>query len=299
MESLRDIPTFIEVADAGSFSGASLRLNVTRSAVAKSIARLEQRLGARLFHRTTRSLSLTQDGALFHDRCLRALEEIRAGEAMLESGRTEIRGRMRISMPVVLGRKCVAPILTRLLSDNPGLELDLSFSDRIVDLLEDGIDLAIRSGVLRDDSDMMSRVVARQRMTVCAAPDYLERRGEPQTLDDLQHHDAILYSRNDRTLAWRFPTPSQPERSIIPKARLRLDDLEAIVDAAVAGMGLAWLPCWLIRDQVAAGRLVALMDSTPRMAFFCHAVWPKSPIMLPKTRLVIDRLAAELPLSMG
>lgn len=299
MLDLRDIPVFIQTAESGSFSAAATRLHLTRSAVAKTIARMEQRLGVRLFHRTTRSQSLTEEGILFHERCLKALEEIRAGEAMLESGRKEIRGRLRISLPVVLGRTCIAPILTPLLAEHPGLELDLAFSDRLVDFLEDGFDLAVRNGALRDDSDVMSRVIARQRMIVCASPAYLDAHGEPQTLEDIDRHETIIYARSGIKRSWLFPTPDMPARSVVPRARLQLDDLEAIADAACAGGGLAWMPCWLVRDRIAEGRLRQVLPSTQGFAFPSHVVWPKSPVMLPRTRLVIDRLAAELPHAMG
>ncbi|PYE45295.1 LysR family transcriptional regulator [Rhizobium sp. PP-F2F-G20b] len=299
MLDLRDIPVFIQTAEAGSFSAAANRLHLTRSAVAKTIARMEQRLGVRLFHRTTRSQSLTEEGILFHERCLRALQEIRAGEAMLESGRKEIRGRLRIALPVVLGRTCIAPILMRLLAEHTGLELDISFSDLLVDFLEDGFDLAVRNGALRDDSDVMSRVIARQRMTVCASPAYLDARGEPQTLEEIDRHETIVYARNGVKRSWLFPTPDMPGRSLVPRARLQLDDLEAIADAACAGFGLAWMPCWLVRDRIADGRLRQILLSTQGFAFPSHVIWPKSPIMLPRTRLVIDRLATELPLAMG
>lgn len=146
MEQLKGISIFVETVEAGGFSAAADRLHLTRSAVGKTIARLEQRLGVRLFNRTTRMQSLTEEGRFFYERCLRAVEEIRLGEAMLESGRHSVRGRLRISMPVLFGRLCIAPILENLLDEHPELELDLSFNDRIVDLLEDGFDLVIRNG---------------------------------------------------------------------------------------------------------------------------------------------------------
>ena len=192
MEQLKGISIFVQTAEAGGFSAAAERLHLTRSAVSKTIARLEQRLGVRLFNRTTRTQSLTDEGRFFYERCLRAIEEIRIGEAQLESGRREVRGRLRVSMPVLFGRQCAAPILTRLLDDHPDLELDFSFSDRIVDLLEDGFDLAVRNGPLKDNPDLMARAIAGQSMTVCASPAYLEKYGAPQTLEELAPQQAIV-----------------------------------------------------------------------------------------------------------
>lgn len=295
MEQLKGISVFVEAVEAGGFSAAAKKLNLTRSAVGKTVARLEERLGVRLFHRTTRSQSLTEEGRFFYERCLRAVEEIRLGEAMLESGQREVRGRLRITMPVIFGRRCVAPVLTALLDDHPGLELDLSFSDRVADLLEDGFDLAIRNGPLKDDLDTMARRLAMQRMTVCASPAYLEKYGEPLCVEEIARHDGIVYGRRDRNRTWIFPTPDDPWRSIPPRSRLQMDDLEAIRDAARAGIGLAWLPCWQVRDDVATGRLRQVLKSVPAVTFDTHAVWPKSPVMLPKVRLAIDTLARELP----
>lgn len=299
MEYLKGISIFVEAVEAGGFSAAAERLHLTRSAVGKTVARLEQRLGVRLFNRTTRMQSLTEEGHFFYERCLRAVEEIRLGEAMLESGRRSVRGRLRVSMPVLFGRLCIAPVLEDLLDEHPELELDLSFNDRIVDLMEDGFDLAIRNGPLKDHSDLMARAVAHQRMTVCASPAYLERHGIPQTIADIPHHKGIVYRRGDYERTWIFPTSDDRWREVQPKTRLRLDDLAAISDAAVAGRGLAWLPCWLVRESVASGHLVQVLKHEQPNIFDAHAVWLRSPVMLPKVRLAIDTLAARLPAMMG
>lgn len=299
MEQLKGISIFVETVEAGGFSAAAERLHLTRSAVGKTIARLEQRLGVRLFNRTTRMQSLTEEGRFFYERCLRAVEEIRLGEALLESGRRGVRGRLRISMPVLFGRLCIAPILEKLLDEHPELELDLSFNDRIVDLVEDGFDLAIRNGQLKDNPELMARAVARQRMTVCASPAYLERHGIPQTIADIAQHRGIIYRRGDYERSWIFPAPGDPWREVQPQTRLRLDDLAAISDAAVAGRGLAWLPCWLVREDVTAGRLVQVLKHEAANIVDAHAVWLRSPVMLPKVRLAIDTLAARLPAVMG
>ncbi|GAA3097046.1 LysR substrate-binding domain-containing protein [Rhizobium viscosum] len=299
MEHLKGISIFVEAVEAGGFSSAAERLHLTRSAVGKTIARLEQRLGVRLFNRTTRMQSLTEEGRFFYERCLRAVEEIRLGEAMLESGRRSVRGRLRVSMPVLFGRLCIAPVLEDLLDEHPELELDLSFNDRIVDLMEDGFDLAIRNGPLKDHPDLMARAVAHQRMTVCASPSYLERHGIPQTIADIPQHQGIVYRRGDYERTWIFPTPDDRWREVQPQTRLRLDDLAAILDAAVAGRGLAWLPCWLVRESVASGHLVQVLKYEQPNIFDAHAVWLRSPVMLPKIRLAIDTLAARLPAMMG
>ncbi len=300
VDRLTGVSVFIEAAEAGGFSAAATRLNLSRSAVGKAVARLEDRLGVRLFHRTTRNQNLTDDGQAFYEHCQRAMAEIRTGESMLESGRREVAGRLRVSMPVVLGRRCVAPILAGLARQHPKLELDLSFSDRPADLLGDRFDLAVRNsplgGPLGDWPGLMARRVCRQRMTVCASPAYLTLRGTPQSIEELRGHDAVAYVRpSGRVRTWLFPIRADLNVEIMPRLRLRLDDLEAIADAAVAGMGLAWLPSWLIRDRINSGELVRVLDGIPGLVFDCHLVWPQAPHLPLRVRFAIDILAAELP----
>ncbi|MFD1881661.1 LysR substrate-binding domain-containing protein [Paracoccus pacificus] len=294
--SLSGVDVFVATVENGSFAAAADRLHLTRSAVAKTIARIEARLEVRLFHRTTRSQSLTEDGQIYYERCVRALDELRAGEAALDSGRREASGRLRVSMPVLFGRRCVAPVLARLAADHPKLELDLSFNDRRVDIVDDGFDLAIRNGEVGPGQGLMTRTISQQRMTVCAAPDYLALHGTPETLDDLSAHRGVVYGRAGAIRTWQFPTgPDGQLREATPPNRLRFDDLEAIADAVEAGHGLAWLPCWLIRDRVRTGGLVPLLENTPRLVFRTHALWPETPHLPLRVRFAIDALAAALP----
>ncbi|CAA0110855.1 HTH-type transcriptional regulator DmlR [Starkeya nomas] len=291
---LAGIDVFVASVETGSFSAAAERMGLTRSAVAKTVARLESRLAVRLFHRSTRRQSLTADGQVYYERCVRALDELRAGRSTLESGRREAVGRLRVAMPLLFGRRCVAPVLARLAARHPRLEIDMALSDRLVDVVDDGYDLAIRNGAIGDGSGLMTRTVGLQRMTVCAAPAYLAVHGAPAGLADLSRHHAITYARDGRVKAWTFPLPGGPVEAT-PPSRLRFDDLESIAEAAEAGHGLAWLPCWLIRDRVHAGTLVPLLADLPRLVFSTHALWPASPHLPVKVRLALDALAAELP----
>lgn len=175
-------------------------------------------------------------------------------------------------MPVLFGRRCVAPILAGLAGKHPKLELDLSFSDRLVDLVEDGFDLAVRNGPLSDWAGLMVRRVTYQRMTVCASPTYLGAHGTPQKIEELRGHDAVAYGRLGRIQKWCFPVPKGGKVEIIPRTRLRFDDLEAIADACAAGMGLAWLPCWLIRERVNSGEVVRVLEGNPGLAIDSHVV---------------------------
>jgi len=294
-DALNGVSVFVTAAETGSFSTAAAKLHLSRSAVGKTIARLEARLGVRLFHRTTRAQSLTEDGQAYFEHCLRALEALRAGGQMLESGRREASGRLRISVPVLFGRRCVAPILNRLAAKHPKLEVELNFTDQVVDLIEDRFDLAIRNGRPMAGAGLKTRLIALQRMTVCAAPAYLAQHGTPLTLEDLERHQAVVYGRAGAAKPWLFPTEAGEPTEIVPPNRLRFDDLSAISDAAVDALGIAWLPCWLIRDRVREGKLVPLLLKGPRLIIETHALWPETPHLPMRVRLAIDALAAELP----
>ncbi|CAI0849939.1 LysR family transcriptional regulator [Serratia fonticola] len=298
-DRLSGISVLVSVVEAGSFALAANRLHLSRSAVGKTIARLEQRLGVRLFHRTTRSLNLTDDGALFYERCLRALEEIRVAENLLESGKRQVSGRLRVSMPVLIGRLCIAPVLTALAREHPELELDLSFSDRVVDVAEEGFDLAVRNGPLPDSAGLVARRLGDNRMTLCASPDYLARCGMPSSVEELPQHDAIAYRYAAMIRSWLIPQADGTMREVMPKPRLLMDDLQAIADAAVAGFGIAWLPCWLIRDALLEGRLQQVLGEVPGKDFEVHAVWPLTPHLPLKVRLAVDALVSHLPTRMA
>ena len=298
-DTLKDIPVFVASVEAGSFAQAAVRLHLSRSAVGKSIARLEERLGVRLFHRTTRSQRLTDNGALFYERCLRALEEIRGAESQLETGKHQVSGRLRVAVPVLFGRQCIAPLLIELAQEHPGLELEMSFSDRVVDLVEEGFDMAVRNGALADSSVLVARRLGEHRMVLCAAPDYLFKNGQPQTVDDLRQHTAIDYTRAGRVLPWQLMDYDGTSRTFIPRSSLNMDDLQAICDAALAGHGLAWLPCWMVIKEIQQGDLVPLLKQAPDVRFDVHAVWQQTPHLPLRVRIAIDMLVKRLPAVMS
>ena len=298
-DTLKDIPVFVASVEAGSFAQAAVRLHLSRSAVGKSIARLEERLGVRLFHRTTRSQRLTDNGALFYERCLRALEEIRGAESQLETGKHQVNGRLRVAVPVLFGRQCIAPLLIELAQEHPGLELEMSFSDRVVDLVEEGFDMAVRNGALADSSVLVARRLGEHRMVLCAAPDYLLKNGQPQTVDDLRQHTVINYTRAGRVLPWQLMDYDGTSRMFIPRSSLNMDDLQAICDAALAGHGLAWLPCWMVIKEIHQGNLAPLLKQAPDVRFDVHAVWQKTPHLPLRVRIAIDMLVKRLPAVMS
>lgn len=295
MNQLSGIHEFVAVAEAGGFAAASHRLGLSRSAVGKAVSRLEERLGTRLCHRTTRAFALTDDGQAFYESCTRALAELAAASSAMETGRREPTGRLRITAPSLFGRRCVAPVLLDLAARHPKLDIEVTFTDRPVNLIEEGYDLAVRNGPLPPDGGLMTRKVASQRMTICAAPSYLERHGSPQELADVARHQTVVYAVGGAARPWQFRDAGGHVYEFPVRSRLRFDDLEAIADAAVAGMGLTWLPCWLIRDRVRAGELVTVLADVDPLAFDSSALWPQTPHLPSRVRVLIDALAARLP----
>lgn len=301
-QRLQGIEEFVAAVEAGSFALAAQRLHVTRSAVAKSIARLEARLNTRLFLRTTRSQSLTEEGHGYYERCRRALAELDAAEAVTDTARSTVAGLVRISMPAMFGRLKVGPLLLALARRHPALSLELAFSDRRVDLVEEGLDLAIRSGELADTSELVARPVGVQWMVLCAAPAYLAERGHPRGIEALtasqtSHtpHEAVLYARDGQVSTWHFHGADGRLVDVTLPSRLRCDSAEVLLEAAIGGMGLARLPAWLAADALAAGTLVRVFEEPKPFGFELNVIRSRSRYLPFKTRVVIDWLAEHLP----
>ena len=300
MDRLESMAVFVKAVDLGSFAAAAVALDLSGPMVGKHVRFIEERLGVRLLNRTTRRQSLTDFGRAYYERCRVVLAEAEAADALAAEQFSEPRGKLRVTMPAHFGRHCVTPVLLKLARQYPMLELDLSLSDRLADLAEDGYDLAIRTGTLDDKAGVIARRVARQGMVVCAALSYLRIHGEPRRIENLADHQAIVYRRLGQVVQpWLFVREGQTAQEIMPTGRLRLDDLDAIADAAADGMGLAWLPWWLVRERIQAGALVALLPDQPQYLYDCHALWLQTPHLPLKVRLAVDALAAALPKSMA
>ena len=293
---LDGVEVFVQVIEAGSFTLAAERMNLTRSAIGKVIARLEARLGVHLLHRTTRSQTLTEAGQAYYDRCVRALAELDAAEAELESGHREPRGRLKVSVPIAFGHLCVAPVLFGLAQKHPNLQIDISFTDRAVDLVEENIDLAVRIGDLHDSTSLVARRIGVQDTSIAAAPSYLARRGTPVEIDDFEGHAGIAYSRAGVPSPWRVRDADGNAQELRITPQLSLDDIQAIAGAGIAGLGLVQLPCWLLARYVATGELAVVRERCCVRPWDIHAVWPKTPYLPLKTRCAVDALVAEIPL---
>ncbi|MDP2769105.1 MAG: LysR family transcriptional regulator [Giesbergeria sp.] len=295
IDRLSGIEDFVAVVDAGSFALAARRRQLTRSAVAKSIARLEARLGTRMFLRTTRSQSLTEDGEAYYERCQRALAELDAAQACMDAARRTPTGRVRLSLPVLFGRLCMGPLLLELAQRYPQLALEASFSDRRSDLVEEGVDLAVRSGPLPDSTTHVARRIGMQRMVMCAAPTYLQAHGWPRGIDELTGHQCIVYGRGGQIKPWEFHDRHGLRVEVPTASRFCFDDLQMIASATLAGIGLARLPMWLVVDALRDGALVQLFDEPHPFGYELNVVWPHSRYLPLKTRVVVDLMLEKLP----
>ncbi|MCF6367577.1 LysR family transcriptional regulator [Rhizobium halophilum] len=293
LEQLDGVIAFVEAVSLSSFTAAAEKLGITKSAVGKSVARLEARLGVKLLHRTTRRLTLTPDGEAYYASCRHALEEIGAAESALAATSQALTGRLRIDAPVAWGRQFLLPILTGIAKKHPGLTLSLSLADRIIDPVEEGVDLAIRFGESKDTSNLVMRKLTEQRTCIFASPDYLAVRGHPTTIEDLQHHDGIVGFRRDIPATWRVTAPNGTVERILPRVTHEIGDGAAIVDAAVAGLGVAQMPISIVADHIANGRLVPLLEDATDVNVGIYAVWPASRHLLPRVRHVVEVLVEE------
>jgi len=300
-ERLTGIEAFVAAVEGGNFAAAAVRLRLTRSAVAKSVARLEARLGTRLFQRSTRSHSLTEDGQAYYERCRRALAELDAADAAVEAGRTAPRGRLRVTAPILLGRELVAPLLLELAAAHPELVLEFMFSDSVVDLVDERFDLAVRSGPLASSSVLAARPLGRQWMGVYASPAYLAGHPSLNSVDAMiaavEYHRFIGYARDTGPQPWQFNDADGRVITFDAPAQVSFscNSLEANKLAALAGLGLTRLPAWLVADAIEAGTLVRVFEEPVPYGYALQAVWPQARALPPKTRVAIDLLAGRLP----
>jgi DNA-binding transcriptional LysR family regulator len=288
-ESLGGIATFVVVARSSSFTEAADKLGISKSAVGKATARLEERLGVKLFLRTTRRLSLTADGEAYFAVCSAALADIGEAENNLGSRLGEPAGRLRVDLPAAFGRRVVQPVLLDIARRYPALQLTLTFNDRVVDLLEEGVDLAIRFGRLDDSGDLIARKLTCHRWVICATPAYLASAGTPRTLDDAMAHRCILGHRRGQPLSWHVTVEDVPKR-FMPPPTYQIGDADAMVDATLADFGLCQMPLALFRRHIEAGRLVTVLDEFTQSGIDVHAVWPRAVHLRPKVRFVVDAL---------
>lgn len=292
------IREFVATVDGGSLTAAAAQLGVTGSAVGKSISRLEARLGVQLLHRTTRRIDLTTEGEAYLLSCRRVLEELAQTESFLTTGHQRPIGRLRVDTPTTFGRRHVMPALLALCARHEKLDMSVTFRDRAVDIVGEGIDLAVRIGVLGDYPDLVARRLGEQRLVICAAPAYLERRGKPVTHADLNCHDCLVGWRQGNRPTWLLKNEQGQTEPFEVPMRHEFFDGDALESACIAGCGLAQLPTWLAHDALRSGALVQVLSDITGAAMPIHVVWQKTWHMQPKVRVTVDeliRVAAESP----
>lgn len=288
MDKLLEFRCFLQVAATGSFTGAASLMNITPSAASKQVKSLEERLGARLFNRTTRRVSLTEVGRAFRDRIEPVLGEVEDAELSVSQLSDEPRGRLRISAPMDFGRAHLSEPIARFVRAHAELEVDVEFADRFVDVVEEGFDVVIRIGTLADSS-LVARYLGPCRRVVCAAPSYLAERGEPLAPADLADHTRISYAYESER-SWTLMGDSGPTRVTVP-VRHRSNNGDLTRNLVLAGEGIALLPTFLVGDDLRAGRLKALLPSPERDAIPIHAVYPHRKYLSAKVRRFVDFLA--------
>lgn len=289
-DPFRGIAVFMQVVQDGSFTLAAERLDMTKSGVSKSIARLEDSLGVRLFQRTTRRLSLTEEGRQFSEGCLKALSELQNAQVQVKTQRRELSGRIRVDLPVVFGRRWVLPVLLEMVAEYPSFEPEVSFTDRQVDLVEDNIDLAIRIGPLLDSTTLVAKSLGTQKGVLVAHPDYLARYGQPQSMNELRGHSCITFGGGGQARPWNFLDHHGRHQPLSVRGRMGLNHSEAILDAVMAGHGIALLADWLVADHLDSGQLVQVLPECQTQGFPIHAVWQKNKHLSGRVRHVVDLL---------
>lgn len=290
LHSLDGLIEFTSTVQHGSFTAAARQLGMTGSAVGKSVSRLEKRLGTKLFHRTTRRLTLTNEGSEYFDTAARVLGDLEDVEQALAIRREAPTGTVRLELPGAFGRRHVLPLLNELSQRFEQLDFSVMFSERTADIVAEGVDLAVRIGRLEDDADIVASRLGTQRLVICASPAWIARHGRPETPEALMSHDCIVgWQRRDRP-RWLLRNAEGHLVAHTVRARHEFSDGEAMVSATLAGAGLCQLPTWLIADELTKGRLTTVLDEYAGAEMPIHVLWPANRYLRPGVRAVIDAL---------
>ncbi|WP_459747100.1 LysR family transcriptional regulator [Pseudomonas sp. 3A(2025)] len=287
METLSGLEIFVETAQTQSFIATGRKMGISASAVSKSISRLEQRVGVRLFQRSTRTVRLTSEGEVFLERCRRILNEIQAAEDELSAMTALPRGRLKVGLAHAAGLPM--PAISAFMQRFPEIELDLDFTDRMVDVIDEGFDVVIRGSELTD-SRLMSRPLGRYRTCLVASPGYLQARGTPASPTDLLHHACLHYrwQNSGKIHEWPFrKAPFKDPSASLPVSMI-CNHLDALLHLAQSGRGVACVPDFSVKESLANGQLQTVLDSFLTGGNTFHVVWPSSRLMAPKVRVFVD-----------
>ncbi|KJH73770.1 LysR family transcriptional regulator [Pseudomonas sp. ES3-33] len=291
LDRLTSMSAFVKAADAGSFTAAANSLGMSAQMVAKHVVALEDQLGGKLIARTTRQQSLTELGRIYHEQCKLILAEVEAADALAAQLKSEPRGRLRISAPLTFGAHGLVPLMTRYLMTHPLVEVDLVLTDRIVDLIEEGFEVAFRIGPL-EDSGLIARKLAPYRLAVAASPVYLSTRGIPTDPADLAVHDCLVYTSRSRNLDryWQFQRDGRTH-TVDVRCRFQSNDGAALVSAAIEGAGVVLAPVDLLHDTLISGRLIRVLQKYELPSRPMHLLFSPDRRQTPKLRSFIDAAA--------
>jgi DNA-binding transcriptional LysR family regulator len=279
MDRFQAVRLFIRVVDLGSFSKAAADLGLGQPSATKLVAQLEKKLGSRLLHRSTHGVAPTEIGALYYEKCKLIAHHVDEAETVAALLQSQVQGALRISTSVAFGRRVLVPLVMQFMRDNPKLQIELSFEDRYVNLVEQGIDVALRMGRL-SDSTLGARYLGVNPWVVVASPAYLAQRGSPATPADLAGHDALVYSTVQGDARWHFTGPDGVLLAVPVRGPLRSNNLSALLAAARSGMGLAALPWYVAHDSVRGGAVQPVLADWALPSQEIHAVYP-SPRLVP------------------
>jgi DNA-binding transcriptional LysR family regulator len=289
MDRYKEFSSFVQVVDRGSFAAAALQEGVTPVVLGRRITALERRLGARLLHRSTRRMALTEDGSVFVELCRRVLAEIEAAERAVSAGRHAAIGHLVVSAPAGFGRAHVAPHGPAFLKRHPKVRLSFNLTDRVVDLVREGYDLGIRIGGELDPNHVAIKLAANRRV-VCGTPAYFKRHGKPKTLEDLQGHNCLAFNlQGGQQHGWLFQRNGKPV-NVRVRGNLDCNDGELLHRWSIEGLGIAWRSTWEITSDLKRGRLVTVLDDFSFPAYDIFAVYPQQAHVPARVRLFIDTL---------
>jgi DNA-binding transcriptional LysR family regulator len=293
MDRVAAVALYIRIVESGSFSKAAAEFAITQPTATKAVAAMEQRLGARLLHRTTRGVSPTEVGALYYDRCKSIAHEIEAADNLATLMQSGVGGTLRVSTSVAFGRRVLVPLAVTYMRRHPSLTVDLGFEDRYVNMVEQGVDLAVRMGRLAD-STLGSRWLGRNPWVTVAAPAYLKAHGTPKQPTDLRKHACLIYSTVQGDDRWMLTGPDGKEQVTPVRGPLRSNNLSAVLAAAREGLGIAILPCYVARESVADGSVQPILERHALPTQEIHAVFPSPKLVPGKVSAFIDHLREAL-----
>ena len=290
MDRLTEMEAFANVVDQGGFTDAARKMGISKSAVSKHVSSLEARLGARLLNRTTRRVSPTEIGLAYYDRARRVLNDAGEADALVTSMQSAPAGLLRVSVATDFGVNHVSPILGDFLNDFPDITVNMVLNNRFVELISEGFDMAIRIGDL-EDSTLRARKLADTTKRMVASPAYFARHGRPARIDDLNGHKLLHYSSQSNAAVWKLTAPSGEQRQVRTGGWLSVNDGQSLLNAAISGLGIAYLPSYLYWDAMRKGLVEDAMPSLPEERQGIYAVYPPGRFTQPKVRAFVDYLA--------